>query len=77
MTPEKMITGQRSPRNPLIAEVLRDYGYVDARGMGIRTEVIPLMHRENVTDPVFVATDDFLKMNLFRGSARSNIEFLG
>jgi hypothetical protein len=34
MTVEKMIAGQRSPRNPFIVEVLRDYGYVDAPGMG-------------------------------------------
>jgi len=35
MTVEKMLAGQRSARNPLIVEVLRDYGYVDARGMGV------------------------------------------
>lgn len=69
MTVEKMISGQRSPRNPLIVEVLRDYGYVDARGMGIRTKVIPLMRRENGTEALFEATDDFLKTTLFRGSA--------
>jgi len=34
MTIEKMIAGQRSPRNPLIMDILRDYAYVDARGMG-------------------------------------------
>ena len=33
MTIEKMIAGQRSPRNTLIMEVLRDYGYVDYRGV--------------------------------------------
>ncbi len=34
MTVEKMIAGRRTPRNPIIMEVLRDYQYVDARGMG-------------------------------------------
>ena len=66
MTIEKMIAGQRSPRNPMIVEVLRDYGYVDARGMGIRTKVIPLMRKENATEPVFEATDDYVKTVLFR-----------
>ena len=70
MTVEKMIAGQRSPRNPLIVEVLRDYGYVDARGMRIRTKVIPLMRRENGTEPVFEATDDFLKTTLFIGPTK-------
>ena len=67
MTVEKMIAGQRSPRNPLIVEVLRDYGYVDARGMGVRTKIIPLMRQHNKTEPVFEATDDYLKTTLPRG----------
>jgi len=25
----------------LIVEILRDYGYVDARGMGVRNKIIP------------------------------------
>lgn len=66
MTVEKMIAGQRSPRNPLIVDVLRDYGYVDARGMGIRTKVIPLMRQENRTEPIFETTEDFVKTILFR-----------
>ncbi|HEC60911.1 MAG TPA: transcriptional regulator, partial [bacterium] len=64
MTVEKMIAGKRSPRNPLIVQVLRDYGYVDARGMGVRTKVIPLMRAHNQVDPVFEATDDYLKTTL-------------
>jgi ATP-dependent DNA helicase RecG len=43
MTIDKMLAGQRSPRNSLLVEVLRDYGYVDARGMGVRTKIVPLM----------------------------------
>ncbi|OQY58394.1 MAG: transcriptional regulator [Desulfobacteraceae bacterium 4572_88] len=66
MTVEKMIAGQRSPRNPLIVEILRDFSYVDARGMGIRTKVIPLMKSHNGVDPVFEATDDYLKVILPR-----------
>jgi len=66
MTIEKMIAGQRSPRNPIIMEVLRDYGYVDARGMGIRTKVIPLMRRLNRAEPIFEATEDYLKTTLPR-----------
>jgi predicted HTH transcriptional regulator len=42
------------------------YGYVEARGMGIRTKVIPLMKQHNETEPVFEATEDFLKTDLFR-----------
>lgn len=60
MTLEKMIAGQRSPRNPILVDVLRDYGYVDARGMGIRTKVIPLM-RARGSEPGFEASEDYLK----------------
>jgi len=66
MTIEKMIAGQRSPRNPLIMEVLRDYGYVDSRGMGVRTKIIPLMKKFNYTEPIFEATEDYLKTVLPR-----------
>jgi ATP-dependent DNA helicase RecG len=64
MTIEKMLAGQRSPRNILIMEVLRDYGYVDYRGMGIRTKVVPLMKRMNHAAPIFEATEDYLKIIL-------------
>lgn len=66
MTIEKMLAGQRSPRNPLIVDALRDYSYVDARGMGIRTKVVPLMRQFNQTEPVFELTDDYLKIILMR-----------
>lgn len=66
MTIRKMIAGQRSPRNTLIVEILRDYGYVDSRGMGVRTKVIPLMKSMNQTMPEFEATEDYLKTILYR-----------
>ena len=66
MTIEKMLAGQRSPRNPLIVEALRDYKYVDARGMGVRTKIVPLMKQYNQTEPIFELTDDFLKTTLMR-----------
>jgi len=61
-----MIAGQRSPRNPLIIEVLIDYGYVDARGMGVRTKIIPSMRQFNDTEPGFEATEDYLKGTLHK-----------
>lgn len=69
MTVEKMRAGQRSPRNPLIVDVLRDYGYVDARGMGVRTKIIPLLVKENGVEPDLVSTDDSFMVRMFRGPA--------
>ena len=51
MTVAKMIAGQRAPRNLLISEVLRDYNYADARGMGVRNRIMPLMRARNGVDP--------------------------
>jgi len=63
MTIEKMKAGRRSTRNQIIVEILKDYGYVDARGMGIRTKVIPLMKALG-KEPVFEASEDYLMTTL-------------
>ena len=64
MTVEKMLAGQRSPRNPLIVGVLRDYGYVDARGMGVRNKIVPLVREATGTEPGFEATEDRVRVVL-------------
>ena len=74
MTVEKMIAGQRSPRNPLIVEVLRDYGYVDARGMGVRNKIIPLLLEHNGTEPEFIATEDHLRLVLRSDPVKSEAQ---
>jgi len=61
-----MLARQRSPRNPLIIDVLRDYGYVDARGMGVRTKIVPLMKSVDQTESDFELIDDYLKTTLYR-----------
>jgi len=66
MTIEKMIAGQRTPRNTIIVGILRDYGYIVARGMGIRKKIIPLMKQDNHSEPEFIATEDFLKTVLYK-----------
>ncbi|MHA3904718.1 RNA-binding domain-containing protein [Castellaniella sp. WN] len=69
MTIEKVLAGQRSPRNPIIVEVLRDYGYVDDRGMGVRNKIVPLMIEGNGVHPDFVATEDHVRVVLPRFAA--------
>lgn len=66
MSVEKMMAGQRSPRNTLVMEVLRDYGYVDFRGMGVRTKIVPLTRELTGKEPQFIATEDYLKTTLYR-----------
>lgn len=64
MTVEKMLAGQRSPRNTTIVGVLRDYGYVDARGMGVRNKIIPLVREASGEEPSFEATEDYVRVVL-------------
>ena len=63
---EKMKSGQRIQRNPILVEILRDYGLAESRGMGIRRKVIPLMIEQNGTEPVFEITEDYVKVTLFK-----------
>jgi len=63
-TKEKMLAGQRIARNPIIAEMMRDYGLGERRGMGIRRKIIPLMVQHNGVEPIFDITDDYVKVTL-------------
>lgn len=72
MTIEKMLAGQRSARNPVIMEVMRDYGYVDQRGMGVRRKIVPLSREFAGRDAVFEVTDDFVRVML--PAALENLE---
>ena len=68
MTVAKMIAGQRSARNPLIVEVLRDYAYADARGMGVRKKILPLARQSSGRAPEFDATEDHLRLTMWKGA---------
>ncbi len=70
MTVEKMIAGRRYTRNNILMEIMRDYGYVDHRGMGIRSKVLPLLKAHKHPAPVFEATEDYLKITLYRKQER-------
>ena len=51
VTPEGMRSAVRYSRNQTLVNVMRDYGYVDARGMGVRNKMIPGMRTHNGTEP--------------------------
>lgn len=74
MTIEKMLAGQRSPRNPLLVDVMRDYGYVDARGMGVRRKIVPLVRAEAGEDARFEATEDYVRVIMPRALAKRSSE---
>ena len=69
VTVEGMRSGMRYARNQTLVNVMRDYGYVDARGMGIRNKVIPLMHDNNGTDPEFIEEENRFTVRLWKGAS--------
>jgi len=48
---EGMKAGMRYARNQTLGNFMRDYGYVEARGMGVRNKIIPAMRAHNGTEP--------------------------
>lgn len=65
-TIEAIKAGLRYARNQTLVNILRDYRYVDARGMGIRNKVIPGMRKHNGTAPDFIATEHSFTVRLWR-----------
>ena len=66
---EGMKSGMRYARNQTLVNVMRDYGYVDARGMGIRNKVIPLMYENNGTEPDFIEEENRFTVCLWKETA--------
>jgi ATP-dependent DNA helicase RecG len=54
VTVERMKAGCRVTRNELIKEVLRDYHYVEATGLGVPRKIIAGMIKHNGIEPDFI-----------------------
>lgn len=63
---EGMKAGMRYARNQTLVNVMRDYGYVDARGMGVRNKIIPGMREHNETEPDLVAEESRFTIRLWK-----------
>ena len=67
VTVEKMKEGVvRVARNELLKEILRDYGYIEHYGMGVRTRIIEAMRLHNGTLPDLVEEDDRFTVRLWK-----------
>ena len=64
-----MKQGLRIPRNPILVQTLKDYGYVEHMGMGVKNKIIAGMLKHNGTEPDFQADDLHLKACLCCGQA--------
>ena len=66
VTPEGMRSGMRYARNQTLVNVMRDYGYVDARGMGVRMKIIPGMREHNGTEPDLIEDEYRFTIRLWK-----------
>lgn len=58
VTVEKMRAGYRATRNELIKDVLRDYRYIEATGLGVPRKIVVGMHDHNGTDVDLMEQDE-------------------
>ena len=71
VTVEKMREGVvRAARNELLKEILRDYGYIEHYGMGVRNRIIESMRRHNGTEPDLIEEDDRFIVRLWKVRAQ-------
>lgn len=70
VTPEGMRSGMRYARNQTLVNVMRDYGYVDARGMGVRNKIIPGMQAHNGTEPDLIEEESRFVVRLLKDPVR-------
>lgn len=66
VTVAKMAEGVRAARNELVKEILRDYGYVDHQGMGVRKRIIGSMRAHNGTEPDLIENDSRFTVRLWK-----------
>jgi ATP-dependent DNA helicase RecG len=58
VTVDKMRAGCRATRNELLKEVLRDYRYIEATGLGVPRKIIAGMLAHNGTEPDLIEEQD-------------------
>jgi len=71
VTLEGMRAGMRYARNQTLVNVMRDYRYVDFRGMGVREKIIPGMLAHNGTEPDLIAEENRFTIRLWKGLQQS------
>lgn len=67
-----MSDGQRNARNETLKDVLRDYDYVEYRGLGVRRRLIEGMREHNGTAPDLIEQDTRFKVRLHKGDVEAH-----
>ena len=71
VTVEKMREGARAARNEVLKDILRDYGYVEHYGLGVRRKIIEAMRKHNGTDVDLEEKDDRFIVRLWKAGTAS------
>ena len=66
VTVDKMRAGYRASRNELVKDVLRDYRYVEATGLGVPRKIVLGVREHNCTDPDLIEDDDRFIVRLWK-----------
>lgn len=67
VTVDKIRAGYRASRNELVKEILRDYGYVEATGLGVPRKIVRGMLEHNGTEPDLIEEEDRFIVRLWKG----------
>lgn len=67
VTIEKMKQGYRATRNELIKEILRDYRYIEATGLGVPRKIIRGMRDHSGTEPDLIEEETRFVVRLWKG----------
>ena len=66
VTVEKMRTGCRASRNELTRDVLRDYRYIEASGLGVPRKIVAGMRAHNGRDPDLIEDEYSFTVRLWK-----------
>ena len=72
VTVDKMRAGYRASRNELIKEVLRDYRYIEATGLGVPRKIVAGMLAHNGTEADLVEEESRFLVRLWKHPQRSD-----
>jgi ATP-dependent DNA helicase RecG len=66
VTVEKIRAGYRASRNELLKEILRDYRYIEATGLGVPRKLIQGMRKHNGTEPDLIEEEARFTVRLWK-----------
>lgn len=65
LTIEKIKSGQKYPRNPILVQFAQDLGLMEHKGLGIRKIVLDRLQKDGFREPELVETDDSFTVRIF------------